>query len=56
VSITATMINPVASVEERILDFSDAVISDANLVLSSLVLVVRLIINGRVAVGGFARS
>jgi hypothetical protein len=60
VAATAVAINPVPSLEDKILDFGDAVISAASnvsIILSSLVLlVVRIIIGGLVAVGGFARS
>jgi hypothetical protein len=45
------------SVEDQILESVNAVFAGASIILSSIVLlVVRLIIGGRVAVGGFARS
>ncbi len=51
----AISVNP--SVEDHILESADAVVAGLTVVLSSLVLlVVRIIIGGRVAVGGFARS
>jgi hypothetical protein len=53
----AIAINPNEKVEDAVLDSVDAV-SNAVVALASLVLlvVVRLIISGRVAVGGFARN
>jgi hypothetical protein len=53
----AIAINPNEKVEDGVLDSVDTV-SNAVVSLASLVLlvVVRLIISGRVAVGGFARN
>ncbi len=57
VAITADALKPEQNVEDQLLDAGRAVISGFSFILSSLVLiVVRLIIGGRVAVGGFARS
>ena len=57
VAITAVALSPEQNVEDQLLDVARAVISGFSFILNSLVLiVVRLIIGGRVAVGGFARS
>lgn len=53
----AIALNPAANVEDEFLAAGIAVLSNVSIILHSLVLiVVRLIIGGRVAVGGFARS
>lgn len=57
VAIAAVAVNPALSFEDEFLAASHAVISNIAISLTSLVLlVVRLIISGRVAVGGFARN
>jgi hypothetical protein len=57
VSSTAIAISLNQSIEDEILDSISAAIDGLTIILSSLVLlVVRIIIGGRVAVGGFARS
>jgi hypothetical protein len=53
----AIALEATSTVEDSVLEAVDAAINDVSIFLSSLVLVVvRLIISGRVAVGGFARS
>lgn len=53
----AIALNPAPNVEDEFLAAGIAVLSNVSIILHSLVLiVVRLIIGGRVAVGGFARS
>jgi hypothetical protein len=57
VAVAAVALNPVPEFEDVLLEAGDAVISNVSIILSSLVLlVVRIIIGGLVAVGGFARS
>ncbi len=55
-AVTAIALEPVNAAEDNVLAALDAVISNVSILLSALVLlVVRLIISGFVAVGGFAR-
>ena len=55
-AVTAIALEPVNAAEDNVLAALDAVISNVSILLSALVLlVVRLIISGIVAVGGFAR-
>lgn len=60
VTARAIALNPVPTIEDEFLAVGDAVLSgfaNISIILSSLVLlVVRIIIGGLVAVGGFARS
>lgn len=56
VAVTAIALEPVNAAEDNVLAAVDAVISNVSIILGVLVLlVVRLIISGFVAVGGFAR-
>jgi hypothetical protein len=57
VAVAAVALNPVPAFEDLLLEAGDAAMFNVSIILSSLVLlVVRIIIGGRVAVGGFARS